>query len=153
MSIFAEEKGLKELLGLVRKASNGAGCWFTRWITWYLFYPFAHTFTAGCSLCLTIQGMSWCWGTQHPDASPLHPDLSYIGNFKTLPVPFCSSRTCCFPLDPQILRVYFHMTVRDQKVLGAFLAEKEKNAVPYLQQILLLELSGFTSNKVLLHTW
>lgn len=48
--------------------------------------------------------------------------------------------------------LYFHMTVRDQKVLRAFLAEKEKNAVPYLKRILLLELPSFTSNKVFLHT-
>lgn len=45
------------------------------------------------------------------------------------------------------------MTVRDQKVLGVFLAEEEKNAVPFLQRILLLELSILTSNKVLPHTW
>ena len=89
---------------MVRKASNGAGCWFTRCVTWYLFYPFPRMFTAGCSPGPMVQEMSCCRATP---ASLLHPDLSHMGNFKTLPVPFCSSRACCFPLDPQIIRAVF----------------------------------------------
>lgn len=152
MSIFAEEKGLKELLGLVSLEAWSGKLQMEQGVDLPGGLPGAcSTPSPICSLQAVLY-VPWCWGTQRPDASPLHPDLSYMGNFKTLPVPFCSSRTYWFFLDPQILCVYFHRTVRDQKVLGAFLAEEEKNAVPYLQQILLLELSSFTSNKVLLHT-
>lgn len=56
-----------------------------------------------------------------------------MGNFKTLAVAFCSNRTCCFPLDFQTIRVVYPYDSQRSKVLGAFLAEEGKNAVPYLQ--------------------
>lgn len=95
MFTFAEEKGLEELLGLVSLAAWMGNLQMEHRV--YLPYGLPGTYAASFPICPTVQETSCCWATP---ASPLHSDLSHMGNFKTLTVPFCSSRASCFSLDP-----------------------------------------------------
>lgn len=118
--------------------------------------PLPSMFTRGRFPCPMVQRMSCFWAKP---ASPMlhdHMDMRTLNtwNLSTWPVPFCTSRAHFFPLHPQIIRAVFpYDCQRSKKYLGLFWVRKKKNAVPYLQWLLLLELSIFASNKVLQHTW
>lgn len=131
---FAEKKGLEELLGLVSQSAWSGKLQMEQGVN--LLDGLASTYTApppsmfttGCSLCPIVQVMSCFWANS---ASPLHHDHMDMGtpntwNLKTWPVPFCTSRACCFPLDPQIIRAVFPYDYQRSKYLGVFWLRKKK---------------------------
>lgn len=116
------------MVSMIRKASNGAGCQFARWVSQYLHCSspqYVHYRLFSMSRCASDVMLL------ANSASPLHHDHMDMGtpntwNLKTWPVPFCTSRACCFPLDPQIIRAVFPYDYQRSKYLGVFWLRKKK---------------------------
>lgn len=88
MSIFAEEKGLEELLQFVSPAAWSGKLQMEQGVDLPDGLPGTYsTPSPVCSLQAVLH-VPWCKtchaaGLHDIPASPLHPDLSHMGNFKT----------------------------------------------------------------------